>query len=138
MLCALILYVSGGTYSLTSTPNDRFLRNFFMAIWFTLRAFARNLLRGSRRRNIFHISFFIFFFYDWPGIRTKAFASNKPTHYILDHGDFMILLSIIIPTTVSKCLVFTICNCLNSIRWPAPMTPHISNYQTPQELFSRM
>ena len=27
-------------------------------------------------------------FDDWPGIRTQAFASNKPTHYILDHGDF--------------------------------------------------
>ena len=34
-----------------------FLRNFFMAGLFTLRVFARNLLRGSRRRNIFHISF---------------------------------------------------------------------------------
>ena len=32
------LYVSSGTYSLTSTPNDRFLRNFFMAGLFTLRA----------------------------------------------------------------------------------------------------
>ena len=28
---------------------------------------------------------------DSPGIRTQAFASNKPTHYILDHGDFQIL-----------------------------------------------
>ena len=28
-LCALILYVSGGTYSLTSTPNDRILRKIF-------------------------------------------------------------------------------------------------------------
>ena len=32
MLCELILYVSGGTYSLTSTPNERFLTNIFMAI----------------------------------------------------------------------------------------------------------
>ena len=63
--------------------NGRFLRNFFMAGLFTLRAFARNLLRGSPRRNIF----FFFFFDDWPGIRTQAFASNKPTQYILDHGD---------------------------------------------------
>ena len=57
MLYALILYVSGGTYRLTSTLNDRFLRNFSMAGLFTLRIIARNLLRGSRRRNIFHISF---------------------------------------------------------------------------------
>ena len=72
--------MSGGTYSLTSTPNDRFLRNFFMAGLFTLRVIARNLLGGSRRRNIF---FFIFRFDDWLGIRIQAFASNKPTHYIL-------------------------------------------------------
>ena len=57
MLCAFILYVSGGTYSLTSTPNDRFFRNFFMAVYFSLRVFARNLLRGSHPKNILHISF---------------------------------------------------------------------------------
>ena len=61
ILCALILYVNGETYCLTSTPNDRFLRNFFMAGLFTLRVFARNLLRGNRRRNIFHISFLMSF-----------------------------------------------------------------------------
>ena len=76
MLCALILYVSGGTYNLTATPNDRFLRNSFMAGLFTLRAFARNLLRANRQRNIF-----------------QAFASNKPTQYILDHRDFQIVIS---------------------------------------------
>ena len=72
------LYVSGGTYSLTSTPNERFLRNVSWQILFTLRVFARN-----RRRNIF----LYFIFDDRPGIRTQAFASNKPTHYILHHGD---------------------------------------------------
>ena len=64
------------------------LRNFCMAGLFTLRVFAINLLRWSRRRNIFHISFF----YDWPGMRTQAFASNKPTHYILDQGDLITLI----------------------------------------------
>ena len=44
MLCVLILYISGGTYSLKSTPNDRFFEKLFMAILFTLRVFARNLL----------------------------------------------------------------------------------------------
>ena len=53
MLCALILYMSSGTYSLKSTPNDRFLKSFIMAGLFTLRVFARYLQRGSRRRNIF-------------------------------------------------------------------------------------
>ena len=57
MLCALILYECGGAYSLTSAPNDRFLRNLFMAGLFALRVFAGNLLRGNRQKNKFHISF---------------------------------------------------------------------------------
>ena len=44
MLCVLILYISGRTYSLKSIPNNKFLRN-------------RNLLKESRQRNIFLISF---------------------------------------------------------------------------------
>ena len=43
MLCALILYVSGETYSLTSTPNDRFLSNFLKSGLFILRTFGRNI-----------------------------------------------------------------------------------------------
>ena len=118
-------------YSLTSTPNDRFLRNFFMAILFTHRIFARNLVRGNRQRSTFRILFWsiswgsslnrflrnfymaglftlesfcqksaerkspkkyfsYFIFDDWPGIRTQAFAFNRPTHYILDHDDLTI------------------------------------------------
>ena len=83
MLCVLILYISGGTYSLKSTPNDRFVEKLFMAILFTLRVFARNLLRGNRRRNTFRISFWCLAWDSNPG-----FSSNKPTHYLLDHGDF--------------------------------------------------
>ena len=56
MLCALILYVSGGTYNLISIPNDRCLRNFLMAGLFTLRVFTRYQRRGNRRKNIFYIS----------------------------------------------------------------------------------
>ena len=58
MLRALILYMSGGTYSLKSTPNDRFfLSNFFMAGLFTFRVIARNQMRGSFRRKMFIFSF---------------------------------------------------------------------------------
>ena len=33
--------------------------------------------------------YFLYFIFDVSsGIRTQAFASNKPTYYILDHGDF--------------------------------------------------
>ena len=42
MLCALILYISGGTYSLKSTPNERFFEKLFMALHTTFRVFARS------------------------------------------------------------------------------------------------
>ena len=104
MLCALILYVSGGTYIWTLTPNDRFLRNFFMAGLFTLRVFARYLLKGNRRRVFrillsclacgwgeiveekFSFSFLILMCvlkYD------NSFTSNKSKQYSLDYGDFL-------------------------------------------------
>ena len=54
-----------------------------MAGLFTVRVFARKLLRSNRRRNIFHI------FDDQPGIRTQGFATNKTTYYLLDHGDYV-------------------------------------------------
>ena len=56
--CVLFLYISGGTYSLESTLNDRYFEKLFMAIFiYSQRIFARNLLRGNRRRNTFRISF---------------------------------------------------------------------------------
>ena len=57
-----------GPTSLKATPNDSdFLRNFSWQFYFTLRVFARNLLAWDSN----------------PG-----FMSNKPTHYLLDYGDF--------------------------------------------------
>ena len=56
MLRTLILYMSGGPYLRpTSTPKDRFLRNFFMTgILILLSEFlARNLLRGNRRMQLY-------------------------------------------------------------------------------------
>ena len=86
MLCVLILYISGGTFSLKSIPNHRFFEKLFMAILFTLRVLARNLLRGNRRRNTFRILSWCLAWHSNPG-----FSSNKPTHYLLDHGDFKAL-----------------------------------------------
>ena len=83
VVCVNFIHKCRGTYSLKSTPNDRFLEKLFMAILFTLRVFARNLLRGNRRRNTFLISFWCLAWGSNPG-----FSSNKPTHYLLDHGDF--------------------------------------------------
>ena len=50
---------------------------------FTLRAFARNLLRRNRRRNTFRILFWCLAWGSKPG-----FSSSKPTHYLLHHADF--------------------------------------------------
>ena len=77
MLGVLILYISGGT------PNDKFFEKLLIAILFTLRVFARILLRGNHRRNTFRISFWCLAWDANPG-----FSSNKPTHYLLDHRDF--------------------------------------------------
>ena len=78
MLCVLILYICRGSYSLKSTLNDRFFEKLFIAILFTLRIFVRN-----RRRNTFHILFWRLAWGSNPG-----FTSNKPTHYLLDYGEF--------------------------------------------------
>ena len=39
MLCVLILYISGGIYSLKSIPNDKFSEKLFMALLFLLSEF---------------------------------------------------------------------------------------------------
>ena len=82
LCCVLILYISDGTYSLKSIPNDKFFEKLFMAILFTLKVFATNLLRVNRRRNTFCILFWCLA-WTWAG-----FSSNKPTHYLLDYGDY--------------------------------------------------
>ena len=78
MLRMLILYMSGGSYRrvLKSTSNDRFLRNFSLAILFTFRVFVRNLLMKY---------FFIFRFVGdvWQGVWTEAsrLISQHTTYY---------------------------------------------------------
>ena len=80
MLCVLILYICGGDL-LFEVDSERqiCLRNFSWQFLFTLRVFARNLLKGNRRRNTFRISFYCLV---WDS--NSGFSSNKPTHYLLD------------------------------------------------------
>ena len=83
MLFVLILYISGGTYSFKSTVNGQILWETFHGSFYLLSDFlARNLLRENRRRNTFRISFWCLAWDSNPG-----FSSNKPTHYLLGHGD---------------------------------------------------
>ena len=64
VVCVNFLYMSCETYSLKSTPKDRFLEKLFMAVLFALRVFVRNFDTDL------------------------GLTSDKPTHYLLDHGDF--------------------------------------------------
>ena len=56
--------MTGGTFSLKSTPKDRFLIS---------------------RRNI---CFSYFRFDDWPGVRNSGVTYNNLVHFLLDYGDF--------------------------------------------------
>ena len=63
MLCALILFVIGGTYSLTSTPNDRFLRNFLMAVFIYSQSFCQK--SAERKSPDKYFSYFNFWWLTW-------------------------------------------------------------------------
>ena len=63
-----------------------FFAKLFMTILFTLRVFTRNLLRGNRQKNNFRI---LFWCLAW--VSNSGFSSNKPTHYLLDHGDYKLI-----------------------------------------------
>ena len=81
MLCVLILYVKGGTDSLTSTPNDRFFENLFNGKFIYPQSFCQKYAeRKSPKKYIFfHISFLD---------TNPGFTSNKNTLYLLDYGEF--------------------------------------------------
>ena len=86
MLCVLILYISGGTHSLTSIPNDRFLEKLIMAIFIYSQSFCqKSAERKSMKKYFSYIE-------ARPDIKAWGsnpdYSSNKPTHYLLDHGDF--------------------------------------------------
>ena len=70
MLCALIFIQE---WRLRTTI---FLRNFFM---------AESAERKSLKKN-----FFVIFLMAWSW--NPGFTSNKPTHYLLDYGDFIIII----------------------------------------------
>ena len=97
MLCALILYVSSGTYSLTLTPNDRFLETFTRQVYL-LSEFLTEICWEAIAEEIL----FIYHFWWLTWVRTQAFATNKLTHYMLDHGDYMHFYGLKIPNV--RCL----------------------------------
>ena len=68
MLCVLILYISGGTYGLKSTPNDGFFGELFMAIFI----YSQRFCLKSADEIAEELSF-VFCFDVWNGARTLAF-----------------------------------------------------------------
>ena len=54
-----VLYMSGGTHNLTSTPNDRFLRKFFIAGFIYSQSFCQKSaeMKSPTKYFFIHISF---------------------------------------------------------------------------------
>ena len=76
MFCVLILYISEGTFGLKSTPNDRFFfEELFMAIFIYSQSFCQ---KSAERKSL--KKYFSYF------VLMSGFSSNKPTHYLIDHG----------------------------------------------------
>ena len=78
VVCVNFLYISGGTYSLKSTPNDRF--------WETIHGhffiYSQSFCQKSAERKSPKKYFFVFRFDVWPGTRTLAFRLiNQHTTY---------------------------------------------------------
>ena len=49
--------------------------------------YSQSFCQKSAERKSLKKYFSYLIFDDWPGIWTQPFSSNKPTHYILIHGD---------------------------------------------------
>ena len=69
VVCVNFLYISGGAYSLKSTPNDRFFEKLFLAILFWHSEFLPEICSEEIAEEIL----FVFCFDVWPGTRTLAF-----------------------------------------------------------------
>ena len=90
MFCVLILYISGGAYSLKSTPNDRFSEKLFMPIFYLLSEFLPDICCEKIVEEIL----FLFGFLCLAWGSNTGFSSNKPTPYLLDHGDQVVSIAL--------------------------------------------
>ena len=72
MLWALILYVSGQTYSLMSTTSNWFLRNFSWQVYLLSELRQKSAEKKSQKKSPKEYFFFIFRCDPWPGILTRA------------------------------------------------------------------
>ena len=83
-----------GTYSLTSTPSDRFFEKLFHCRFIYSQSFCQKSAerKSQKKYFVYEIFFFlnIFIFSFWSlTLDTKTGStSNKATHHLLDHGNF--------------------------------------------------
>ena len=75
MLCAFILYLNGGTYTLKSTPNDRFFEKLFMATLFTSQSFCQESPERKSPKK-----YFLYFVLCLAWGSNPGFMPNKPIH----------------------------------------------------------
>ena len=84
MLCVLILYISGGTYSLKSTPNERFFWETFHGNFIYSQRFSqKSAERKSPKKYFFCILFWCLAWDSNPG-----FSSNKPSSNLYSYSKF--------------------------------------------------
>ena len=84
MLCVLILYTSGGTYSFKVDSERQIIWETFHGNFILLSEFLPEICWEEITEEIlFLISFWCL---AWDS--NLGFTSNKPTHYLLDYGDF--------------------------------------------------
>ena len=82
-MCVNFVYYERRDQKFKVNSERQIFEKLFMAILFTLRFFSRNLLKGSRQRNIFTFSFW---WLTWDSKR--GLTSNKLTHYFLEYSAF--------------------------------------------------
>ena len=85
MLCALILYMSGGTYS-----KSRLLTTDFWGTFHGNFIYSQSFCQKFAERKSIKKYFFIFSFWCLIWGLNPGLMSNKPPHYLLDYDDFRI------------------------------------------------
>ena len=55
MLCVLVLYINGGTYSLKSAPNDTFVEKFFYGNFIYFQCFYQKTYKKQSPKKYFSV-----------------------------------------------------------------------------------
>ena len=101
VVCVNLIHERRNLHFKVDSERQIFEKLFMVILFIYLRVFARNLLRGSQRRNIF---IFHIFSFKSNLILNSCLTSNKPTHYLLDYDDFTVKL-IYLPLSSLICII---------------------------------